>query len=290
MKNKYTGEEVVMLKPFEEYLQNVNMKFDWFYNYIEEKNEECICELLKPLFHYGMISILVPLNEFSRSLLDNDQFGWWETVLKQFNNYHIIFSHAETFHNSTYNYSINYGFQNIPYAWSYNTSYAKMQEMLWEAYKEYVSEYFAKDNSLLGLIIPRLYINHLGSDILSFLDSHILPSLISELDKDADFSKKLNQKEKAVIKILIRIISQELGWRYYSELSSKTRSLLGYKEDDLYRLRNNEYKRLLFQNNGRGMIDGYVTDNWARNIDRINNYVNLLSISSYTSGFDNENL
>ncbi len=281
MKNIYTGEEVVMLKPFEEYLRIINIKLDNFYNYIKEKDEECLRDLLKPLFHYGMISILVPLNEFSHSLLDEDQFEWWTTTIKQFNNYHIIFSHAEAFHNSAY--KSNRVFKNIPYAWSFSTSYASMQEMLWKAYKDYVNDYIIRDNSLIGLIIPKFYCNRLESDFLHFLDLHILPSLISDLDGDANFSKKLSQNEKAVIKILLRIISQELGWRYYSELSNKTRSVLQYKEDDFYKLRNNEYRLLLFPNDGRSQIDGYVTVTWAESIDRINNYVNLLSISGFST-------
>ena len=281
MKNIYTGDEVVMLKPFEEYLQIINIKLDSFYNYIKEKNEECLRDLLKPLFHYGMISILVPLNEFSHSLLDEDQFEWWATIIKQFNNYHIIFSHAEAFHNSAY--KSNNVSKDIPYAWSFSTSYANMQKMLWKAYKDHVNDYIIGDTSLIGLIIPRLYYNHLGSDCLHFLDMYILPSLISELDGDADFSKKLSLYEKAVIKILVRIISQELGWRYYTVLSNRTRSILQYKEDDFYKLRNNEYRLLLFPNDGKSQIDGYVTGNWAVSIDKINNYVNLLSIPGFST-------
>ena len=280
MKNIYTGDEVIMLKPFEEYLRIINVKLDDFYNYIEEKNEECLRDLLEPLFHYGMISILVPLNEFSQSLLAEDQFELWETILKKFNNYQIIFSQAEAFHNTAYNY---YNPLDIPYAWSFSTSYANMQEMIWEVYKNNVNDYIIRDNSLIGLIIPRFYCNHLDSDYLHFLDLHILPSLISELDGDADFSKKLSLNEKAVINILVRIISQELGWRYYSELSNKTRSILQYNEDDFYRLRNNEYRLLLFPNDGSSQIDGYVTVNWAESIDRINNYVNLLSIPGFST-------
>ena len=281
MKNIYTGEEVVMLKPFEEYLGIININLDNFYNCIKEKNEECLRDLLKPLFHYGMISILVPLNEFSQYLLDEDQFEWWLTIIKQFNNYHIIFSHAEAFHNSAY--IFKNVFNDIPYVWSFSTSYAHMQELLWSAYKDYVNDYIIEDNSLIGLIIPRLYCNHLGSDYLQFLDMYILPLLISELNGDADFTKILNPNEKAVIKILVRIISQELGWRYYSELSKRTRSILQYKEDDFYKLRNNEYRLLLFPDDGKSQIDGYVTVNWAESIDRLNNYINLLSIPGFSA-------
>lgn len=273
-----------MVQPFEEYLKYIDFSLDSFAECLEDKNDQQLERLLKPLMHYGMISVLVPLNEFYRCLSKEDELPWWNKLIGDMDKCQILVGYEKDFHDLAVEHANRRNTFNIPYPWSYVTSYAKMQEMIWSIYKLPVESLIRTDRSLIGLIIPGLYQNHLDFKYLEFIDQNIIPSLVNILDNDLSCVHPLSKNEKAVIRIILRILTQELGWRYYSDLSQKVNLILHYNEEAFYNLKSNEYKELLLPCCRNCNIEGYVTVQWASNIERLSEYVDLLSMSGFSSG------
>ena len=280
MKNCYMGTEVIMLQPFEEYLKYSNVSFDYFLKCLEEKERRELEKLLKPLFHYGMISILIPLNEFLPTLLTSDLLIFWNDLVKCFDEKHIINDYVNSFHLFAVKESSLLSAQGIPYAWSFDTTWATMQSMVWLGVEKTVKEIIINNESMIGLSIPGFYHSPLNRDFLPLLDKYVFPYMFKELDCDADYSKSLNIYEKAVIKIMVETIAQELESRYYCFLSSRLGIVMNTKEEDFYKLRSIEFKKLLIPNDEDHEFENYITIEWTNSIDRLNHYRKLFSLSN----------
>ena len=92
MKNPYVEHDILVIsEPFEHYLKLCNENMDDFVRHLKEKNISYIKPLLDPLFHYGLIDILLPLNELIPYLLENESLTqWWKETIKEMENNYIV--------------------------------------------------------------------------------------------------------------------------------------------------------------------------------------------------------
>ena len=283
MKNPYFDGDFSFAVPFEQYLHLCNAEMDDFINHLKDMNTSHIKTYLDPLFQYGLIDILLPLNELVPFFMDNyEQKEWWKKLIKDMENSNIVSDFDIAFHTVIRNSSYFTSNPCVPYIWRIKAGVDTIMNMTWDAIKDKAFDYLASNSSLIGIIIPGLYSYKLTADYLRFLSDYVLAQLLHTLNSSLSPVHPHNTYEKAALKHIVLKISQELGWRYYDQFRSNCSSILSRKEkeEDFYNLENDTLKDLLFTGKS---IDDYVDSRYLDRIDKLNDYVNTLGISGFSN-------
>lgn len=76
--------DISFLEPLEEYLKICNIEIDHFIYHLKVMDISYLRCYLNPLFHYGLVSILLPLNDIVPFILnDDDQRMLWKKMIKE---------------------------------------------------------------------------------------------------------------------------------------------------------------------------------------------------------------
>ena len=277
MKNpRHEGERVIFAEPFEQYLAFCDEKMDDFINYLLVMNTPEIKRFLDPLFHYGLIDILLPLNELVPYLLENeDQKNWWKELIKSMENSQIVYDFEDDFHSVITN-SRYYLFNSpIDYIWDIRVNYRALMQWSWDTVKDKTLDTLINNKDLIGFIIPSLFSNALKRDFLSLLDVYTLPKLLSKLSEDISFTIPHNTNERAALKHIVRITTIMLDDFYYSLFMNKCYIILkaiDHSEKGFYKLQNDDLRRLLFLNS---RIDDYINSEYLNRIDSLISYADI---------------
>ena len=280
MKNPYfKHEDFAFVQPLEQYLSFCEENIDDFIVQLLDMNTTYIKHYLDPLFHYGRIDILLPLNELVPYLLKDDgQKNWWKSLVKSMENSHIVCDFEEDFHSVIVNSDYYSFYPEIPYIWRMKVDYSTVMELAWETVQYRALDNLLKNDDLMGFIIPGFFSNELKADFLGLLDVIVLPKLLSELDRDTSFTHLLNTNEKATLKQIVKIISSNLDYFYHGMFFSRCHIILeeiDSSEKRFYELQNDDLRRLLFI---YGNVDDYITSRYLSSIDRLISYIEFLKI------------
>lgn len=274
--------EHIMFYPINSFLVFANQKAGSFMESIRRQDEIAI-EMIKPLYHFGFAHVLVPLNELLSGILDEAQLCWWNNGISRLENYAYIAKLQDIFHEKAISYAKKYQFVEATYPWSFHTSVAAMEELLWDSYSDHVSSVLQEcEDSKIGILIPGLYSNRLDETYIKLLHDHAFPRLNETLQKYDDYAVALNKNELAAIKLAVHMYARELGWRYIVTLSSSLRNVLVFSEEELANMRYQDYKEVVLCDNGQAVIASFLSVNWVHQLWVLTRYVKKFQLTEYS--------
>lgn len=284
MKNPYSeGDRVSLLGPLDLYLKYCDEDPDYFASRLKEMYLPYIEPILAPLFHYGLIAILLPLNELIPLILaDEEKLIQWRAFIKDMENSYIVFDNEDDFHTNVLkenHINPDHSAQDI---WNIGMSYYDLMNMIWAITNDKVDKYLTINNALIGILTPGVYCYDIRAEFLALLDNPVLPNLLDELDNYSYYTHPFNKYEVAALKYIVKTFTQELGYQYMSLFRYGPHRVFkeANSEEALYQLSSKQLRDTLFFNS---RIDDYITPSYLVSIDRLNTYVTNFNIRDYSN-------
>lgn len=272
----------VLFEPMRNFLICANQNAETFMEGIC-KQSESIIEMVRPLYHFGLTHVLIPLNELLACVLDKIQLKWWNNNLSGLKNYTWISRLQKQFHEKAISYARKYQFIGYPYPWSFYTSVAEMEKIVWDSYSDQVHSILqGYGDNKLGILIPGLYIYRLDEIYIKLLYEYTFPSLKEIIQKYDDYTVASNKYEVAAIKLIVHMYASELGWRYFQTFSYSLRNILSLSEEELACMRYQEYKKIVLCDDGQAVIASYLPKNWVHQLWMLTRYIKKYQLKGYS--------
>jgi len=271
--------EHTMFSPMRRFLALAKKDADTFLDSVQKKDESII-EMLKILHHLGFYHILIPLYELVPYFLTEDLLTWWSGKISELENYGQLTSILNIFHEKAVNYASKCFSIGGSYVWSFKSSVAIMEELLWDSYRDDVESFLEQnDKSNLGILIPGLYPRRLSEKYIVLLETYAFPCLIDMTEQYYDCRTVSNIYGTAAIKMAVKLYANELGWRYYTTFSDSSERVLALSEKELANMHYAEYKNILLYENGQGSITAYLSVQWIIQIRKLTRYAKKILLN-----------